>query len=90
MTNNLQLFIFVPQGAFSDNGMTQLSNVDWLNTWFHNKIISHFFFSKSANLCSHLEEKSKVLPEIPFIYSGEWSMSKMIRTVIKQQNQIHR
>lgn len=25
-----------------------------------------------------------------FIYSGKWCISKMIRTVIKQQDQIHR
>lgn len=37
-----------------------------------------------------MEEKSKVQPKIPFIYSVKWSMSKMIRTVIKQQSQIHR
>lgn len=32
MTNNLQLFISVPAGAFPDNGMTQVSNGDSMST----------------------------------------------------------
>lgn len=56
---------------------------------FHNKITRHF--SKKGQIYSTTwKKKRETRPKIPFIYSGKWSMSKMIRTVIKQESQTHR